>query len=260
MNLVVNARDAMPDGGRLTIETTDVELDEQYTSVRTDVRPGPYVMLAVTDTGHGMDTNTLARVFDPFFTTKAKGVGTGLGLSTVYGIVKQHEGHISVYSEQDLGSSFKVYFPRVDGVPEATDRTAIARESLQGVETILVVEDEDVVRDLACDVLEMLGYTTLQAANAQEALRVSEEYDGPIHLLLTDVVLPQMDGRSLFDEMSKRRPHTKVLYVSGYTEDAIVHHGVLDRGVHFLQKPFNLDKLAGKVREILGEVSQDPDN
>ncbi len=255
MNLVVNARDAMPDGGKLTIEICNVELDEAYTRIRTEVKPGPYVMLAVTDTGQGMNAGIRDRVFDPFFTTKPKGVGTGLGLSTVYGIVKQHEGHISVYSEPGRGSSFKVYFPREEGAPEIPGRNVSTPEKLEGAETVLVVEDEEVVRELVCDVLVMLGYTTLKAANAEDALQTSDGHDGPIHLLLTDVVLPQMDGRRLFDRLSEKRPHLRVLYVSGYTEDAIVHHGVLDRGVHFLQKPFNLDKLAGKVREILDAPS-----
>lgn len=254
MNLVVNARDAMPNGGKLSIETATEDLDEEYGRVGTEVKPGPYVVLAVSDTGQGMDAHTRDRVFDPFFTTKAKDVGTGLGLSTVYGIAKQHEGHITLYSEPGRGSAFKVYFPLAGDDPELIDRTVSAPEKLQGVETVLVVEDEQVVRQLVCDVLDMLGYTTLVAADAEEALRISEEHEGAIHLLLTDVVLPKMDGRSLYEQLSKDRPNMLVLYVSGYTQDAIVHHGVLDRGVQFLQKPFNVDKLAVKVREVLGEL------
>ncbi|MBI5570899.1 MAG: PAS domain S-box protein [Desulfomonile tiedjei] len=251
INLAINARDAMPHGGKLTIETTDVTLDEDYARSHQEVRPGPYVMCAVSDNGVGMDPETLSRVFEPFFTTKEKGVGTGLGLSTVYGIVKQHEGHISAYSEPGLGTTFKVYFPRVEAAVEEISKTIERRTLPGGTETILVVEDEEIVLDLSGEILQMLGYTALKASSPRQALAICEEYGKPIHLLLTDVVLPQMDGRSLFDRLAIERPDMQVLYVSGYADNAIVHQGVLDPGVHFLQKPFSAHTLACKVRQVL---------
>ena len=251
INLAINARDAMPHGGKLTIETANVTLDEDYARSHQEVRPGPYVMCAVSDNGVGMDSETLSRVFEPFFTTKEKGVGTGLGLSTVYGIVKQHEGHISAYSERGLGTTFKVYFPLVEGAAEEIPRATERRTLPGGTETILVVEDEKIVLDLSGEILQMLGYTALMASSPAEALAICEEYTNRIHLLLTDVVLPQMDGRSLFDRLAIERPDMQVLYVSGYADNAIVHQGVLDPGVHFLQKPFSAHTLACKVRQVL---------
>ena len=251
LNLCVNARDAMPAGGQLTLETADVVLDEEYARAWPEVVPGPYVMLSIGDTGMGMDSETIAHIFDPFFTTKDKGVGTGLGLSTVYGIVKQHQGHVSAYSEPGLGTTFKVYLPRsarVAGVD--SQRTAFGPKPY-GTETVLVVEDEPVVRNLASEALEMLGYAALAAADPSEAIAVSDSHDGPIHLLLTDVVLPEMDGRSLYNALSKSRKDLKVLFMSGYTEDFIVHRGILDEGVHFLRKPFSVDRLGQKIRQVL---------
>jgi len=255
MNLAINARDAMSEGGKLTVETRNAVLDQEYTRANPEVRPGSYVMFSVSDNGVGMDAQTLSRVFDPFFTTKEKGKGTGLGLSTVYGIVKQHEGHISVYSEPGHGTIFKVYLPRVQEVADQTPEPLPTQPGLVGKETVLVVEDEDLVRDLACEALQMLGYSVLRAGDPDQALDISSQYEGPIHLLLTDVVLPRMDGRTLFIRLTSQRPATRALYVSGYTEDFIVHHGVLHRGVHFLQKPFTLESLAIKVREVLDEPS-----
>lgn len=251
MNLVVNARDAMPDGGELSIETANVVLDDEYARKHSEVSAGPFVMIAVSDTGVGMDSATLARIFDPFFTTKAKGLGTGLGLSTVYGIVKQHHGHVAVYSEPGRGTTFKVYLPRASEArePEATAVTPGPRPA--GHETILIVEDAEVVRELVGEVLGMLGYSVLKAADPEEAIRISYTHKGAIHLLLTDVVLPYMDGRSLHKKIASARPRMKVMYMSGYTDNFIVHHGVLDRGVHFIQKPFSVDNLAKKVREAL---------
>lgn len=251
MNLAVNARDAMPNGGVLRIETYNVVLDEDYARSHPDATGGDYVLMTMSDTGSGMDSVTLGRIFDPFFTTKAKGVGTGLGLSTVYGIVKQHQGHLAVYSEPGIGTTFKVYLPRVFEKPDRLPQAAPAAPLPAGDETILVVEDEEIVRVLACDVLDMLGYSVLCAPDPAEALAISDSHDGPIQLLLTDVVLPGMDGRSLFKRLSSSRPELDVLYVSGYTENFIVHHGVLDRGVFFLQKPFTLDGLGHKIREVL---------
>ncbi|MEW6350738.1 MAG: PAS domain S-box protein [Thermodesulfobacteriota bacterium] len=251
MNLAANARDAMPGGGRLTIETANVILDEEYARVRAEVKPGPYVMLAVSDTGSGMDAQVRSRVFEPFFTTKEKGVGTGLGLATVYGIVKQHQGHIAVYSELGTGTTFKVYFPRAEQVMDTDSEACQTIRLRPGRETILVVEDEEIVRKLTEEVLEMMGYTVLGAGDPDEALDICRDTPGPIHMLVTDVVLPRMDGRALFVRIAESRPQMKVLYVSGYTENFIVHHGVLERGVHFLQKPFTVDGLVGKVQQVL---------
>jgi len=254
VNLVVNARDAMPKGGTLTIETANAELADEYVRKYPDVTTGPYVLFAVSDTGHGMEANVLSRIFDPFFTTKEKGLGTGLGLSTVYGIVKQHQGHVAVYSEPGRGTTFKVYLPRVDEIFTQQSQAPTAHALPRGNEVILLVEDEEIVRKLACDVLEMLGYRPLAASDPDEAIAACLKHEGPIHLMLTDVVLPRMDGRSLYNLLSSTKPDMKVLYMSGYAENAVVHHGVLDRGVHFLQKPFNTDSLALKVRAVLDEA------
>jgi two-component system cell cycle sensor histidine kinase/response regulator CckA len=252
MNLVVNARDAMPEGGKLTIETSNVDIDEGYAAAHVAVKPGSYVQLAVSDTGCGMDEQTRARIFDPFFTTKAKDKGTGLGLSTVYGIVKQSGGNIWVYSELGQGTTFKVYLPREHSVTTATAiKPSTVPERVTGTETILVVEDEEALRKIALRTLGSAGYTVLTAGNGEEALLTSAKHVGDIHLLVTDVVLPRMGGRVLAQELSKKRPTVKVLYMSGYTDDAIVHHGVLDAGTPFLAKPFTAADLARKVREVL---------
>ncbi|OLE53661.1 MAG: hypothetical protein AUG51_12435 [Acidobacteria bacterium 13_1_20CM_3_53_8] len=251
MNLVVNARDAMPEGGKLTIETKNVYLDKKYASQHVAVEPGHYVMIAVSDTGHGMIPETQAHIFEPFFTTKEMGKGTGLGLSTVYGIVKQSGGNIWVYSEAYKGTTFKVYLPRVDEQVE-TERFLLEKsESHRGSETILLVEDEELVRGLVYDTLELEGYKVLVANNGKEALRIGEEYRSEIHLVITDVVMPEMGGRALAEGIARLRTGIKVLYMSGYTDDAIVHHGVLDKGVNFIQKPFAPDALVKRVREAL---------
>jgi PAS domain S-box-containing protein len=250
MNLVVNARDAMPTGGKLLIETADAELTEQYAELHQQVIPGPYVMLAVSDTGVGMDAQTKARIFEPFFTTKEKGKGTGLGLSTVYGIVKQSGGYIWVYSESGHGTTFKVYLPRVDAPaePQAPPREAT---TLTGTETILLAEDDEILRPLTKGLLAKLGYTVLDAESAEQALAVAGARQGLIHLLVADVVMPGGSGRELARRLAQSRPETRVLYVSGYTDDAIVHHGMLEPGLNFLQKPFTPAALARKVREVL---------
>jgi two-component system, cell cycle sensor histidine kinase and response regulator CckA len=251
MNLVVNACDAMPEGGRLTIETADVELDERYARTHWAVTPGPHVMMAVSDTGCGMSSEILDQLFEPFFTTKEKGKGTGLGLPTVYGIVKQSQGDIRVYSEPGKGTSFKIYLPRVDRDVEKK-RRAVSQASPGGSETILVVEDEEQVRRLAVTILTGYGYRVLTAGNGPEAVETAEGHEGPIHLLLTDVVMPGgMNGRELADALTGLRPEIKVLFMSGYTDNAIGHHGVMDTGVNFLQKPFTPDALSRKVREVL---------
>jgi PAS domain S-box-containing protein len=253
MNLVVNARDAMPKGGKITIETEHAYLDEAYAGNHFAVKPGRYVALTVSDSGTGMDTETQKRIFDPFFTTKEVGKGTGLGLSTVYGIVKQSGGHICVYSEVDKGTTFKVYLPRFDEAPdEAEEEDALGRGS-KGKETVLLVEDEEVVRSLAKEVLEEDGYAVIIASNGQEGLQMSQDFDGRIDLLITDVVMPQMGGRELAEGISVLRPDTKVLFMSGYTDDAIVRHGILDDNTFFLQKPFTPNALTLKTREALDQ-------
>ena len=251
MNLVVNARDAMPRGGKLTIETANAELDESYALEHPSVVAGPYVMLAVSDSGVGMDAATQARIFEPFFTTKEKGKGTGLGLATVYGIVKQSGGNIWLYSEPGRGTTFKIYLPRVDQPPEQPAAAPAPRAAPRGSETVLLVEDDEAVRALARKMLAAHGYTVLAAASGAEALKLAADHTGPIHLLVTDVVLPGMSGRELATRFQSVRPGLKVLYTSGYTDDAVVHHGVLDPGIAFLQKPFTSGTLARKVRETL---------
>jgi PAS domain S-box-containing protein len=251
VNLVVNARDAMPQGGNLTIETATVELDREYANTRVGVLPGHYVMLAVSDTGIGMDEATEARIFDPFFTTKEKGKGTGLGLSTVYGIVKQSGGNILVYSEPGHGTTFKVYLPQIIAEPQKTVAAVVEIALPSGSETILLVEDEDVVRGLASKILEQAGYKVLAASRGTEAIRLCRERTEPIHLLLTDVVMPETSGKEVADQVTELLPSLRVLFMSGYTDEAIVHHGVLDSNVEFIQKPFTPAGLVMKVREVL---------
>ncbi len=253
MNLVVNARDAMPDGGQLVIETANVELDAEYANAHLSMLPGEYVMLAVTDTGHGMDKETQKRVFEPFFTTKEAGSGTGLGLSTVYGIVKQNKGNIWVYSEPGKGTTFKVYWPVVKGERAAVRDKEEAPEIPAGSETILLVEDEEVVRELARQVLEQKSYKVLTAQHGAEALIVSEQHDSPIHLLLTDVVMPGMNGKELAERLQASRSDLHVIYMSGYADAAIFQNGRVPDAASYLQKPFTPDGLLRKVREVLDE-------
>ncbi|HKC66268.1 MAG TPA: PAS domain S-box protein, partial [Pyrinomonadaceae bacterium] len=253
MNLAVNARDAMPQGGKLTIETANVYLNEGYATRHIAVKPGPYVMLAVSDTGEGMSEETQSRIFEPFFTTKEMGKGTGLGLSTVYGIVKQSGGNIWAYSEVSEGTAFKIYLPRVGETAEVYKPHHEVEENLDGTETILLAEDDERVRGLVRAVLEDYGYRVLAAENGGAALAISERHSGPIHLLLTDVVMPEISGSELADRLARSHPEMRVLYMSGYTDESIVHHGVLDADMPFIQKPFEPDALGRKVRELLDE-------
>jgi two-component system, cell cycle sensor histidine kinase and response regulator CckA len=256
MNLVVNARDAMPKGGKLTLETANVDLDETYAGRHVGVRAGAYVLLAVSDSGCGMDREAMAHIFEPFFTTKGPGKGTGLGLSTVYGIVKQSGGNVWAYSEPGLGTTLKIYLPQAEGAIERSAREGRSGRAARGSETILLVEDQTEVRKLVREILEMNGYTVVAASEGLEALEICKQHEGPIHLMLSDVVMPQMGGRELAGRLATHRPDMKVLYMSGYTSNAIVHHGILDPGTAFLQKPFTPDGLACKIREVLDEGSE----
>jgi two-component system cell cycle sensor histidine kinase/response regulator CckA len=252
MNLALNARDAMPQGGKLTIETAAVELDELYVREHAEVQPGPYIMLAVSDTGTGMDQETLSHIYEPFYTTKEAGKGTGLGLATVFGIVKQSGGHIWVYSELGRGTTFKIYLPPVVEKAERTEMSQIRAGLPRGSETILLVEDADSVRKLLRNFLSKGGYTILTANNGVEALKLCAQYTGPLHLLVTDMVMPGgLNGRELAEQVSSLHPEAKVLYISGYTDTTIIHHGMLDQNMAFLQKPFTPNSLIGKIREIL---------
>ena len=250
MNLVVNAKDAMPTGGRLTLRTENVALDEDHRRSQQFIRPGNYVTLMVSDTGMGMDRETQSRIFEPFFTTKEKGKGTGLGLSTVYGIVKQSGGYVTVQSELGRGTAFQIYLPRVEGAAEK--HSVAVPEAVGGTETILLVEDEESVRQLVRDTLAAKGYKVLEAENGEAGVAAAAHHKGKLDLIITDVVMPGMGGREMVKQLMETRPGTRVLYLSGYTEDAIISDGSIEKGTAFLQKPFTLQSLSRKVREVLG--------
>jgi two-component system cell cycle sensor histidine kinase/response regulator CckA len=260
LNLAVNARDAMPEGGRLTIETANVELDATVSHPPAMLSPGKYVMLAVTDNGIGMDAQTQAHIFEPFFTTKEKGKGTGLGLATVYGIVKQSGGYVWVYSEPGQGTSFKVYLPRIEeGVTNAGRDGKIAATPMpRGSETILLVEDEKGVRELAREYLHTCGYNVVEAEDGHTALEIAGMHKGQIDLLMTDVVMPGISGRELAQRVKTQRPGIKVLYMSGYTDQSVVKHGILENDAVLLQKPFTMATLALKLRELFSETEAQP--
>jgi len=256
MNLVLNARDAMPVGGKITIETANVHLDEAYSREHDGVPAGSYVMVAVSDTGVGMNAETQSRIFEPFFTTKELGRGTGLGLSTVYGIVKQSGGHIWVYSEPGRGTTFKIYFARVDDPAESLPPPDKSTAPQRGHESILLVEDDSQVRELTRSVLASCGYSVVVAENAQAVAEICARHSQPIQLLLTDVVMPGITGREVADRVIARWSGARVLYMSGYAANSVVHQGVLDNGIFFITKPFTPSALASKVREVLDHVSR----
>jgi CheY-like chemotaxis protein len=253
VNLAINAKDAMPKGGTLTIETRNIQIDDRTAKINPEISPGAYAVLSIKDTGHGMDRETMARIFEPFFTTKEVGKGTGLGLATVYGIVMQSGGQIHVDSEPGHGTTFTIYLPRVREAASPPKESAPAGRiaSPSDSKTVLLVEDSDTVRELTRNILELTGYDVLEAGSPEDAIRLCENHGGEIHLLLTDVVMPGMSGRDLSDRMRPVRPGMKVLYMSGYTDEAIVDHGILNAGIHFIPKPFSPASLAQKILEML---------
>ncbi|MCS7203145.1 MAG: ATP-binding protein [Thermodesulfovibrio sp.] len=252
VNIVVNARDAMPQGGILTIETKNVYVEDDYVKSHFDFKKGPYIMLAISDTGVGIPEEIKDKIFEPFFTTKPES-GTGLGLSTVYGIVKQHGGNIHVYSELNKGTTFKIYLPQVEKPIEQVRFDATEEKLFKGSETILVIDDDDSVRAVLLEMLKKLGYKTLEAKDYNTALFLAQFYDKNIDLIISDVVLPTMSGPKLVNRIKKFRPDIKVLYMSGYTDNVISKHGVINRKVNFIQKPFSISELSRKIREILNK-------
>ena len=251
MNLIVNAKDAMPSGGEIIIETEEITLDQHYVNKRIEVKPGQYILMVVSDTGEGMDEYVQSKIFDPFFTTKEQGKGTGLGLSTVYGIVKQHDGYIYAYSEKGRGTTFKIYLPASTSAAEETESQTAVTTMFHGNETILIVDDDISIRQLILETLKPQGYKCLQAASGQEAVNALRKYRGEVHLLLTDVVMPGMNGKELAEKIREARPGMEVIFMSGYTENIIAHHGVLEQGINYIAKPITPVTLSQKVRNVL---------
>jgi CheY-like chemotaxis protein len=258
VNLCINARDAITDVGKITVETRNIVLDEEYCAQHAGFVPGEYILLTVSDNGCGMERQILEKIFDPFFTTKESGKGTGLGLATVYGIVKQNKGFINAYSEPGQGAAFRIYLPRHGHAGEEIQESGPARSLKGGHETVLLVEDEPMLLEIGESMLERCGYTVLCAGSPTEAIRVAEEHAGEIHLLMTDVVMPGMNGPDMARRIVSLNPRLKCLFMSGYTANAIAHQGVLDEGVHFIQKPFTIQDLAEKIRQALGEEGVEP--
>jgi two-component system cell cycle sensor histidine kinase/response regulator CckA len=253
MNLAINAQDAMPQNGTISIEIADVIIDAAYAETHQGAVPGPYIMLSFSDIGMGIDSKTIEHIFEPFFTTKDRGKGTGLGLATIYGIIKQHEGYISVYSEPGMGTTFKIYLPRVDESPETLLDNLPVRKGKSGSETVVVAEDDAGVRQLVSNILEKHGYRVITADTTEKLIQILGRHNGPLHLLLTDVIMPDMNGKELFERFKPIYPEMKVIYMSGYTDDVIAHHGILESGFHFIQKPFALSTLTNKIRTVLDE-------
>ncbi len=251
MNLIVNAKDAMPGGGEIIIETEEIKLDQHYVNKRIEVKPGQYILMAISDTGEGMDEYVQSKIFDPFFTTKEQGKGTGLGLSTVYGIVKQHEGYIYAYSEKGRGTTFKIYLPASSNAVEETESQSDDKSLLQGNETILIVDDDISIRQLIIETLKPQGYNCLQAASGKDAMNELRKYRGEVHLLLTDVVMPGMNGKALAEKIREEWPEMKLIFMSGYTENIIAHHGVLEQGINYIAKPITPVTLTKKIRSVL---------
>jgi PAS domain S-box-containing protein len=254
VNLAVNARDAMPEGGKLTIETGNLSLDERYCAAHPEAQPGDFVLLSISDTGHGMSDEVKEHLFEPFFTTKSTGHGTGLGLATTFGVVKQAGGFIEVHSEVGLGTTFRILLPLVGKEAEKLTKEVLSLDRLKGDETVLLVEDEESVRRVAMIILKELGYGTIEARNGEEALMLAEKHGGRIDLLMTDIVMPGMNGRELSDRLKRIHPETKPLFTSGYTENVIVHHGILESNLDFIGKPYSVQALAAKIREVLGGI------
>jgi len=257
MNLSINARDAMPEGGKLVITTGNCMIEKSVPSEFENVNPGSYIELTITDNGIGMDNVLKKQIFEPFFTTKEKGKGTGLGLSTVYGIIKQSNGGIRVESSKGRGTSFQILFPQTDAISDEGQDANVTVSDLKGTETLLLVEDEDALRAMAEEALKGVGYNVLQAENGQEALKLAVNYNHNIDLVLTDVVMPKMNGRKMIEEIVKIHPEISVLYMSGYTDDAIIHHGVLDQNTEFIAKPFKPTSLLQKIRMVLDQQQAD---
>ena len=253
MNLIVNARDAMPHGGKIIIETAEVQLDRHYAKKHHEFKPGRYVLMAISDTGEGMEEDVLSKIFDPFFTTKRQGEGTGLGLATVYGIVKQHGGYIYAYSEKGKGTTFKIYLPASKKNAEETESKPENRTLPRGNETILIVDDNESIRQLIIETLKPLGYNCLHAGSGKSAIDILRKYRGEVHLLLTDVVMPGMSGKELAETIKKERPEIKVIFMSGYAENIIVHHGMLDKGINYVSKPITPVLLTQKIRSVLSQ-------